>query len=181
MKKLNKYVLALIVTFSFVLLFLGLSIGSAFYTVNRTKKSIDNIGKIVVDEDLTLTTSKGKIDKAITNYEKLDRNIGLDKKINNIEKLNESKKEFVNVSIILAISVDNQKVKLELSDTDVAKYVSDISDYQQAYITKEEFEGLANYADYLIIYEKYKDLIGTSDSNDSGSSSGGGEEEIEIC
>lgn len=182
MKKINKYVLALIITFSFAVLFLGLSIGSAIYTVERSKKSIDNIGKIVVDDDLTLTTSKSKLDKAITNYEKLDRNISLDKQIKNIDKLNESKKEFVNVSIILAISVDNQKVKLELSDSDVAKYVSDISEYQKEYITEDEFKELDKYNDYLIIYEKYKDLIGSSSSSDSGSSSSsGGEEEIEIC
>lgn len=182
MKKLNKYVLALIITFSFALLFLGLSIGSAIYTVERSKKSIDNIGKIVVDDDLTLTTSKAKLDKAITNYEKLDRNINLDKQIKNIDKLNDSKKEFVNVSIVLAISVDNQKVKLELSDSDVAKYVSDIAEYQKAYITEDEFKELDKYDDYLIIYEKYKDLIGNSASSSDNSQSGsGGEEEIEIC
>ena len=58
MRKINKYVLALIISFSFILVFLGLSIARAFYTIDRTEKSINNIGKIIVDNDLTLTTSK---------------------------------------------------------------------------------------------------------------------------
>ncbi len=181
MKKINKYVLALIISFSFILVFLGLSIARAFYTIDRTEKSINNIGKIIVDNDLTLTTSKNKLDKAINYYQKLDRNLKLETKIKNIESLNESKKEFVDVSIVLAISVDNQKAKLNLSDSDVAKYVSDINEYQKAYISASDFEELNNYDKYLIIYEKYKDLLDNNQSDGGSSGSEAPAEEPEIC
>ena len=181
MKKLNKYVLALIITASLAIVFLGFSIGAAFYTVNRAKTSIDEIGKITVDSDLTLNSAKERLDKAISNYDKLDRNIHLDEKIDNIETLNEKKKEFVNTSIKLAISVDNQKVKLELDDNKVGQYVKDIDDYQKAYITLDEFKGLEDYSNYLILFEKYKDVISSGASTDNSSSKEDKAEEVEIC
>ncbi len=181
MKKINKYILALIITASLAIVFLGFSIGAAFYTVNRAKTSIDEIGKITVDSDLTLNSAKDRLDKAIENYEKLDRNIKLDEKIDNIETLNEKKKEFVNTSIKLAISVDNQKVKLSLDDNAVSKYVKDIDEYQKAYITIDEFKSLEDYDNYLYLYEKYKDLINSTGSSDNTSKASEKEEEIEIC
>lgn len=181
MKKLNKYVLALIITASLAIIFLGFSIGSAFYTVNRAKNSIDDIGKITVDSDLTLNSAKSRLDKAISNYEKLDRNIHLEEKVDNIDTLNEKKKEFVNISIKLAISVDNQKVKLEFDDNKIGQYVKDIDDYQKAYITLDEFKALDEYDNYLIIYEKYKDVINSGNSNDNNSSKEEKAEEVEIC
>lgn len=181
MKKLNKYILALIIVGSLTLIFLGFSIGSAFYTVNRAETSIDEIGKIVVDEDLTLNQAKSRIDKAIENYNKLDKNIKLNEKVDNIDLLNEKKKEFVNTSIILAKYVDNQKVRLNLDDNDIAKYVLNIDEYKKQYISSDEFENLADYETYLILYEKYKDKFVSNASNESGAGSSQQEEEIEIC
>ena len=181
MKKLNKYILALIIVGSFAILFLAFSIGSAFYTVNRSINSIDEIGNITVDEDLTLTSAKNRLDLAITNYDKLDRDLKLEEKVDNIELLYKAKKDFVNASILLALAIDNQKVKLGLSDNDVAKYVANIEEYQKEYITKEEFEQLADYSKYVVLSEKYADYLAgqTSDSGNQQQSSN--EEEIEIC
>ena len=178
--KLSKTIKSIIVVASISLITLGLSIGSAFYTVNRSKNSIDEIGDITIDEDYTLLKVKQRIDKAIDDYNKLDRNLSLETKIDNINVLEEKKIELVSASILLANSIDQQKVKLNLSNEDVAKYVKDIEEYKETYITDDIFVKLENYSKYLVLKDKYKDYFDTSSSkaeNTSNSTS----EEIEIC
>ena len=70
---------------------------------------------------------------------------------------------------------------MNLSDSDVAKYVSDINEYQKAYISASDFEELNNYDKYLIIYEKYKDLLDNNQSDGGSSGSEAPAEEPEIC
>ena len=70
---------------------------------------------------------------------------------------------------------------MNLSDSDVAKYVSDINEYQKAYISASDFEELNNYDKYLIIYEKYKDLLDNNQSDVGSSGSEAPAEEPEIC
>lgn len=179
--KIPKILKVTIVVSILAVVFLGLSIGSAFYSVNRSKSSIDAIGNITVDSDLTLKSAKERLDKAITDYEKLDRNLKLDKKIDNIDVLYEKEREFVNVAILLANSVDQQKVKLNLTNQDVAKYILDIDQYKNSYITDDEFQSLASYETYETLKEQYKDFLAEEANNSEQQSGQTDEEEIELC
>lgn len=179
--KLSNTVKLLITVGALSIGFLGLSIGSAFYTVDRSEKSIDKIGQITADGDLSLTSSQKRLDKAIDNYEKLDRNIHLDKKVSNVETLTEKKKEFVNVSIKLAEAADLQKVKLGLSNEEVGKYIVSVDEYKKEYITDADFNELSNYSLYETLKEKYKDYLTDNQQTGNTGNSGSSDEEIELC
>ena len=112
--KLSKTIKSIIVVASISLITLGLSIGSAFYTVNRSKNSIDEIGDITIDEDYTLLKVKQRIDKAIDDYNKLDRNLSLETKIDNINVLEEKKIELVRDDIF--VKLENYSKYLVLKD-----------------------------------------------------------------
>ena len=103
--KLTNRTILIIALTSFAILFLSLSIITSVIKVNRTKKSIDNIG----DVSLSIETEE-KIDQAIVYYDKLDRNIGLEKKVKNANKLDEAKTDYVRLAIKRAIVLDNRKV-----------------------------------------------------------------------
>ena len=93
-KKLSNRSIFMIVLSSFALVFLGLSIITSIININNTKKAIDKIGEVTYSIEV-----EEKIDNAIEKYEKLDRNIGLNKKVSNVDTLEDAKFNYVRLAI----------------------------------------------------------------------------------
>lgn len=179
MNKLSNTVKIVIILTTFAIVFLGLSIGSAFYSVDRTIKAINSIDKVVYNLE-----TENKIDTAIEYYEKLDRNLKLEKRINNYQTLELAKKEFVRLTIKNAIVSDQRKVADNLTDEDIVLYILEVDKKAEKYLNSGELEEIENYGDLLLLKDKYSSLLdntSSNNSNDSDSNNKDNSTEIEIC
>ena len=179
MKKLSNTAKLVIVLVVLAIVFLGLSIGSAFYSVDRTIKAIDSIDSVTYSEE-----SENKIDTAIKYYEKLDRNLKLDTKITNYYKLEQAKKDFVRITIKNAVVSDQRKIAENLSDNDIVAFILEVDEKAEKYLDAGELEQIENYEDLLNLKSKYSKLLESSSSEDSTGSEAGSEEgsdEVELC
>ncbi|MBQ8356284.1 MAG: hypothetical protein IJX39_00590 [Clostridia bacterium] len=152
------------------LVFLGLSIGSAVYSVNRTVEAIDAIGEVEYTE-----ASKQKIDLALSYYGALDPNIGLPDQITNIDTLTAAKREYVRLGIKRAYVADKNG---EAADT-VKQYVTEARANFDEYCASGECTDISNYADLTALEEKYGG--GTQAPSQSTPSDSSGGEDIELC
>ena len=172
--KLTNRTILIIVLTSFALLFLSLSIITSVVNVNRTKKSIDNIG----DVSLSIETEE-KIDQAIVYYDKLDRNIGLEKKVKNANALTEAKANYVRLAIKKAIVLDNRKVADGITNEEITLAVNEATSKLEKYFSESEYETITGYSEFKFLQNKY----GTKTESDSSNTNTNqnSNEEIEIC
>lgn len=173
--KLSNRTILIIALTSFAILFLSLSIITSVVKVNRTKKSIDNIGEV----SLSIETEE-KIDKAIVYYDKLDRNIGLEKRVKNISTLDDAKTNYVRLAIKKAIVLDNRKVADGITNEEITLAVNEAKEKLEKYFNVDSYETITGYSEFKFLQEKYgtKEEENSSNANANNNSSS---EEIEIC
>ena len=154
--------------------FLIISITTSVLSVKRTENAINKIG----DVTFNLETEE-KIDLAISYYDKLDTNIGLDKNVKNINDLNEAKANYVRLALKKAIVLNNRKIADGITDEEITEAVNEGNLKLVKYFSEDEFETVVGYSEFQVLLEKY----GTKEEAkaDSGSSTSGEAEEPEIC
>lgn len=152
-------------------LFLILSIVSAELSVSRTIDSINAIGEVELS-----TTSKDKIDLALSNYAALDPNIGLPEKITNVQLLLDSKNEYVRLGIKRAYLADKEGQPEDI----VQQYISEARAGFDEYCTSGDCKNISNFDDLVSLETKYSAGGNVNESN-SASDKSGGEEQIELC
>lgn len=172
--KLTNRTILIIVLTSFALLFLSLSIITSVVNVNRTKKSIDNIGEVSLSIEV-----EEKIDQAIVYYDKLDRNIGLEKKVKNRSALDDAKANYVRLAIKKAIVLDNRKVADGVTNEEITLAVNEATLKLEKYFSESEYETITGYSEFKYLQDKY----GSKEENNSSSSNTNqnSNEEIELC
>lgn len=151
--------------------FLILSIVSAKYSVSRTANAIEAIGTVEFSD-----TSKEKIDLALSYYTSLDKNLVLDKKITNIDKLSDAEFEYVRLAIKKAYLAD----KNGEPEATVSEYVAQARNIFNEYCASGECKSISNYADLTALEEKYSPSE-NAQNNSSGSEKSEPQEEIELC
>lgn len=173
-KKLSNRSILIIVLSSFAIIFLGLSIITSIVNINNTKKAIDKIGEVTYSIEV-----EEKIDNAIEKYEKLDRNIGLNKKVSNVDTLEDAKFNYVRLAIKKAIVLDNRKVADEITNEEITLAVNEAITKLEKYYKENEYETITGYSEFKYLIEKY----GTNNetNNTQNNTPNSGEEEIEIC
>lgn len=172
--KINKLPFAVKLTIILAVLsviFLVLSIVSAKYSVSRTANAIEAIGTVEFSD-----TSKEKIDLALSYYTSLDKNLDLDKKITNIDKLSAAEFEYVRLAIKKAYLADKNG---EPEDT-VSEYVAQARSIFNEYCSTGECKSISNYADLTALEEKYSSSQ-NAQNNSAGSEKSEPHEEIELC
>ncbi len=174
-KKLSNRSILIIVLSSFALLFLGLSIITSIININNTKKAIDKIGEVTYSIEV-----EEKIDNAIEKYEKLDRNIGLNKKVSNVDALEDAKFNYVRLAIKKAIVLDNRKVADGITNEEITLAVNEATSKLEKYFKEDEYETITGYSDFKFLQEKYGTKKEESNNTDSNSNQNNNEE-IEIC
>ena len=172
--KLSTRSILIIVLSSFALVFLSLSIITSVVNVNRTKKSIDKIGNV----NYSIETEE-KIDQAIIYYEKLDRNIGLEKRVSNIDDLENAKSNYVRLAIKKAIVLDNRKVADGVTNEEISVAVNEATEKLEKYFKAEEYETVTGYNEFKFLQEKYGSK--KEETNSNSNSNQDSNEEIEIC
>ena len=170
-KKLSASISLTIIFSAAVVVFLILSIVSAEYSVSRTIDSINAIGEVEFSE-----ASKGKIDLALSNYDALDRNIGLPGKITNIQLLADAKNEYVRLGIKRAYLADKEGQPEET----VKQYISEARAGFDEYCSTGECKNISNFDDLISLEAKYSSG-GNATESASAQDKSGGEEEIELC
>lgn len=165
MKKLSvslKFVIALSVL---SLVFLSLAIGSAFYSVDRTNKAIDEIGEVSYSVEV-----KERIDRAHEYYTKLDKNLGLDKRIENADLLQKAEAEYVR----LVIERLQNAINGGADDVAIRERIDEARATYDGYFSKNDSALVVNYSVLTSAESKYGKTA-------SGGSQSGSEEDIELC
>lgn len=152
-------------------IFLGLSIISAEYSVSRTAKAIEAIGTVDFSDQ-----SKEKIDLARSYYSALDKNLDLDKKIDNSDKLTAAEFEYIRLAIKRAYLADKNGEPEEV----VSEYITQARSIFNEYCASGECVNISNYADLTALEEKYSPSE-KSQNNSSNSENSEPQEEIELC
>ena len=142
-------------------------------SIKRTEKAISNIGKVSYVEEI-----EEKIDKEIEYYDKLDTNIGLNKKVNNKKELDEAKYNYVRLGIKKAVVSYNRRYADEISDEDLKIFVNEAYSKLKKYFKEDEYEDIEGYDDFKPILDIYKEEEKESNNDNTG---GGEAEEPEIC
>ena len=142
-------------------------------SIKRTEKAISSIGKVSYVEEI-----EEKIDKAIEYYDKLDTNIGLNKKVNNKKELDEAKYNYVRLGIKKAVVSYNRRYADEISDEDLKIFVNEAYSKLKKYFKEDEYEDIEGYDDFKPILDIYKEEEKESNNDNTG---GGEAEEPEIC
>ena len=173
-KKLSNRSILIIVLSSFAVIFLGLSIITSIVNVNNAKKAIDKIGEVKYSIE-----TEERIDNAIEKYEKLDRNIGLNKKVSNVDTLEDAKFNYVRLAIKKAIVLDNRKVADGITNEEIALAVNEAVTKLEKYYEEDEYETITGYLEFKFLEEKYGTKNDTNNTQNNTPNSG--EEEIEIC
>lgn len=165
MKKLSvslKFVIALSVL---SLVFLSLAIGSAFYSVARTNKAIDEIGEVSYSVEV-----KERIDRAHEYFAKLDKNLGLDKRIENADVLQKAEAEYVR----LVIERLRNTVNGGADDTIIRERIAEARAAYDGYFSEKDSASVINYSVLISAENKYGNTA-------SGGAQSGSEEDIELC
>ncbi|MBQ8163049.1 MAG: hypothetical protein IJZ93_01605 [Clostridia bacterium] len=173
-KKLSFEIKLIILIAALAVVFLVLSIISAAHSVNRTVDAIDAIGTVEYTD-----ASKEKIDLALSYYNELDTNIGLQERITNAEQLTNAKIEYVRLGIKKAYLADKNGEEEET----VKQYVKDARASFDEYCKTGDCTNISNYADLVALEEKYGSgqTNASEGSSPSDSSGGSTDEEIELC
>ena len=172
-KKFPRILIVTIIISSFAIIFLTISIITSILSIKRTEKAISNIGKVSYVEEI-----EEKIDKAIEYYDKLDTNIGLNKKVNNKKELDEAKYNYVRLGIKKAVVSYNRRYADEISDEDLKIFVNEAYSKLKKYFKEDEYEDIEGYDDFKPILDIYKEEEKESNNDNTG---GGEAEEPEIC
>lgn len=139
---------------------LVLSAASAMYSVSRTEKAISNIGEVSYSEEC-----KAKLDKAVSYYDALDTNLGLEKKISNIDEFTEKKAEYVRLVIKAAVVADERKAAEGYTSADVKEFITTARETIDAYLTDDQYELVENYSDLTALESAYSDDGGGADDD----------------
>lgn len=137
---------------------LGLSVVSAKYSVSRTEKAISNIDEVSYSEEC-----KEKIDKAVSYYNALDTNLGLEKKISNIDEFTEKKIEYARLAIKAAVVADERKAAEGYTSADVLEFITEAREIIDAYLTEDQYELVENYSDLTALEAAYSGDGGGAD------------------
>ena len=172
-QKFPRILIVTIIISSFAIIFLTISIITSILSIKRTEKAISNIGKVSYVEEI-----EEKIDKAIEYYDKLDTNIGLNKKVNNKKELDEAKYNYVRLGIKKAVVSYNRRYADEISDEDLKIFVNEAYSKLKKYFKEDEYEDIEGYDDFKPILDIYKEEEKESNNDNTG---GGEAEEPEIC
>ena len=160
-KKLNNTAVLTIILSSVALVFLLLSIIAGKLNVDRCKKSINEIGEVTYSSE-----TEEKIDLAQEYYDKLDRNIGLEKRIKNKEILDEAKFNYVRLALKKAIVLNKRKIADGVTDEEISLQVNESKIKLEKYYEESEFETITGYSEFAILVEKY----GTKENNSENTS-----------
>lgn len=151
--------------------FLILSVTQAIYAVDRTVEAIQAIGEVTFTEE-----SREKIDRAVSYYEALDPNLGLESRITNAETLTAARREYVRLGIKRAYLADKDGEAEEL----VRQYIAEARQSFDAYCSAGDCAGISNYGDLTALEEKYAAGADTP-GNSTPSDDTGEDEDIELC
>jgi hypothetical protein len=131
---------------------LGLSVASAKYSVIRTENAISDIGDVSYTDECM-----EKMERALSYYNALDTNLGLDEKISNTDEFTEKKVEYVRLTIKAAIVANERKDAEGYSSADIQEFITEARDTIDAYLTTEECDLVENYSDFTALESEYAD------------------------
>ena len=174
-KRLSNTAIIIIILSSLALVFLSLSIIASALNVSRCKKSINEIGTVTYTKEV-----EEKIDTALNYYEKLDRNIGLEKRIKNIDVLEDAKYNYVRLALKKAVVLNKRKVADGVTEEEIALQVNEAKTVLEKYYEESEFETITGYGDFALLVEKYGIKENNTD-NSTNTNNNSEAEEPEIC
>ena len=152
-KKRKSPILILTIIFSsFIVIFLTISIITSVLLVKRCENAINDIGEVKLEEEI-----ENKIDKANEYYTKLDTNISLNERVNNIEDLKNAKSNYVRLAIKKANVSYSRRVVDNISDADIKKLVNTANTVLEKYFKSTEFEEIEGYKDFKGLLDIYKE------------------------
>lgn len=154
---------------AFVFFFLALA--SSLYSVNRTKDAIDAIG----DAEYT-AESKQKIDAANAYYNSLDKNLNLQNSIDNADKLEQAKLEYVTQALWALHLADEGNDGA--NDAAVKSLAEETRKAIDDYFAEDERGEIPNYRYLTEIETKYS---GGSDNTPNPSDGEQDGDDIELC
>ena len=140
---------------------LGLAFVSAKGSVTRTVDAISDIGTVSYTDE-----SKEKLDRAVTYYNALDKNLKLDKKITNIKDFDAAKMEYARLAIKAASVADARKKAEGYSSADVQKFVTEAREIVDNYLTEDQRTQVENYADLKALEADYASSGGAGASDE---------------
>lgn len=173
MKKLKlslRFKITVILAVLAVVFFL-LALISAIQSVGLTVASIEKIGTVEYTEE-----SREKIDLAVSYYDALDKNLGLQNQVGNIGKLSEAKTEYVRLAIKEAYLAD----KNGEAEERVTALIASARAAYDGYLSESDGHSPTNYQDLLDLEEKYSSSQKPEENGPSDSDEQEGEE-IDLC
>lgn len=144
MKKLTIILLAAAVAL------LGLSAASAAYAVRTASARIEAIGKVRYDEE-----SRAALDEAAAAVARLDPNLNLESRVENLDELESAKTEYVRLAIKTAVVADQRKTADGITDEEIRQKIADARAAADAYCTGSKCALLPNYADLVRLEVRY--------------------------
>lgn len=144
MKKLTIILLAAAVALS------GLSAASAAYAVRTASASIEAIGQVRYDEE-----SRAALDEAGAAVARLDPNLNLESRVENLDELESAKAEYVRLAIKTAVVANQRRTADGITDEEIRQRIADARAAADAYIPGDELEQLPNYEDLVWIELRY--------------------------
>lgn len=145
-KKLTSTAKILIILSVLLAIFFSLAVTSSVLSVDRTVRAIEEIGEVEYSDE-----AGDKIDKANFYYDSLDKNIGLEKRIHNAQKLFNAKTEYVRLAVKRAYLADKQGMDEET----VKEFTADAREAFKRYFKDGEEEGISNYGDLIYLENKF--------------------------
>lgn len=144
MKKLTIILLAAAVAL------LGLSAASAAHAVRDASARIGAIGKVRYDEE-----SRAALDAAIAAVERLDPNLNLESRVENLEELESARAEYVRLAIKTAVVADQRRTADGITDDEIRQRIAEARAAADAYCTGSKCALLPNYADLVRLEQRY--------------------------
>lgn len=137
---------------------LGMSVFTALYSVTRTNQAIQAIGKVAYNLE-----SQARIDEATKNYEAIDRNLNLEKRVEGLDTLVNAQKEYARLAIKAAAVADRRKAAEGLSDEDVRNKIEAARAVCDRYFhSEEECAFVENYQDLRNLESAYDPEAGAA-------------------
>ena len=172
-KRIPKIIKVTILLFSVSILLLVISILAGVGSVKRAENAIKDMGT----PTLSLQTEE-KIDKALDYFNRLDKNIGLNKNVSNKNDLDDAIINYARLAIKKSTVSYNRRIADNISDEDIKLSVNEAYQILKKYFIESDFEKIEGYSEYKPLLEIYKeeqkeDVNNNTDSNNV--------EEPEIC
>ena len=145
-KKLTSTAKILIILSVLLAIFFSLAVTSSVLSVDRTVRTIEEIGEVEYSDE-----AGDKIDKANFYYNTLDKNIGLEKRIHNAQKLFNAKTEYVRLAVKRAYLADKQGMDEET----VKEFTADAREAFKRYFKDGEEESVSNYGDLIYLENNF--------------------------